>query len=169
MSGDNGDRDDGPDSYSDTDTHFKRVWKIEWKNKLGKSTSDEMSSYDEALRIFNEMSKEKKNMILYECHKSIPDGKMLKMVPVLNSSKNFQKKNDYIHEGKPQTNTTGKSIFTGKLSRLLVLVTIVVALVITILLINFLSGTGSNSSPSHHFIVETTLMQSGINPKDLLS
>ncbi len=163
MSGDNGDKDNGPDFNSDTDTHFKRVWIIEWKNKLGKTTSEEMSAYDEALRFFNETSKERKNMILYECRKSIPDGKILKMIPVLNSSKSFQKKNDYTHAGKPQTKTHKNSIFTSRMSRLLVLVSIVVALVITILLINILSGGGGNSSPSHHLILETTWIQLGIN------
>ncbi len=49
----------------------------------GTSTTIELSNYEEALELFNQKSKEGKNLILYEVHKSKHDELVVKKVPAL--------------------------------------------------------------------------------------
>ena len=51
----------------------------------------ELPDYEEALELFNQRSKEGKNIILYEIHKSKIDGSVVKKVPVLNTSKHAER------------------------------------------------------------------------------
>ncbi len=60
---------------------------IETIEKSKTSSTVELSDYEEALDLFDQRSKEGKNIILYEIHQSKIDGSIVKKVPVLNSSK----------------------------------------------------------------------------------
>ena len=69
----------------------------------------ELPNYEEALELFNQRSKEGKNLILYEIHKSKIDGSIVKKVPVLNTSKHAERMRvlqEELKDSNPANNET---------------------------------------------------------------
>ena len=73
------------------DTEITKKYLIEIVGKFKNISTIELPNYEEALELFNQRSKEGKNLILYEIHRSKIDGSMVKKVPVLNTSKHAER------------------------------------------------------------------------------
>ena len=156
---DSGDKNNGDiNFYPDDDaSNIEKVWVIDWNNKFQRTSSEESTNYQDALKIFNEKAKEGKNAILYEVQKSISDGKMLKRIPILNSSKYAERKKDESDDKKePASKKGGGGVFSSRKSRFIILFAIVVSFIITLYILNVMaSGGGSGGTMSgHHVILE---------------
>jgi hypothetical protein len=140
-----------PDDSSD----IKKVWVVDWNNKFQRTSREEKTNYLDALKIFNEKTKEGKNTILYEVQKSISNGKMLKMMPVLNS-KRVERENKLLHDKKEPTDKKdgggGGGVFSSRMSRFFILLAVVVGFIITLYIIHSMTSGGTASS--HHMILE---------------
>ena len=73
------------------DTEITKKYLIEIVGKFKNISTIELPNYEEALELFNQRSKEGKNLILYEIHRSKIDRSMVKKVPVLNTSKHAER------------------------------------------------------------------------------
>src|SRR5688500_13101771 len=82
---------DGSDLDPKDDAGITKKFLIEIVGKFKTTSTIELSNYEEALELFNQRSKEGKNPILYEIHKSINDGSIVKKVPVLNTYKHAER------------------------------------------------------------------------------
>ncbi len=140
--------------YPDDDaSNIEKVWVIDWNNKFQRTSSEERTNYLDALKVFNEKSKEGKNAILYEVQKSISNGKMLKRIPILNSSKYAERKKDLLHDKKePAIKEAGGGVFSSRKSRFIILFAIVVSFIIILYILNIMASGGTMSS--HHMILE---------------
>jgi len=140
--------------HPDDVTTVEKVWVIDWNNKFQRTSSEEKTDYMDALKIFNEKSKEGKNAILYEVQKSISNGKMLKRIPILNSSKYAERKKNLPHDQKePDIKKKTGGVFSSRKSRFLILLVIVVAFIITLYVLNIMASGGAMSG--HHVILGT--------------
>ncbi len=140
--------------YPDDDaSSIEKVWVIDWNNKFQRTSSQERANYLDALKIFNEKSKEGKNAILYEVQKSISNGKILKRIPILNSSKYAERKKDLLHDKRePAIKKAGRGVFSSRKSRFIILFAIVVSFIIVLYFLNIMASGGTMSS--HHMILE---------------
>lgn len=139
--------------YADDTSDIEKVWVVDWNNKFKRTSSGERTNYQDALKIFQEKAKEGKNTILYEVQKSISNGKMLKMMPVLNS-KHIERDNKLLHDKKEPTHKKdgGGGLLSSRKSRFLILLAIVVGFIIIFYIINSMTSNGTVSS--HHMILE---------------
>jgi hypothetical protein len=139
--------------YADDTSDIEKVWVVDWNNKFKRTSSGERTNYQDALKIFQEKAKEGKNTILYEVQKSISNGKMLKMMPVLNS-KHIERDNKLLHDKKESTHKKdgGGGLLSSRKSRFLILLAIVVGFIIIFYIINSMTSDGTVSS--HHMILE---------------
>src|SRR5919109_3495856 len=87
------DNNNNMDSKEDSQ-NFTKTWVIEWTSSAGESSSGEHKNYYQALEIFNEKSKGGGDAILYEIHKSVSDGSIMKTIPVLNTKKAKKRKEE---------------------------------------------------------------------------
>ncbi len=153
MSESNDKNNDDKHLHPDDATTVEKVWVIDWNNKFQRTSSEEKTNYMDALKIFNEKAKEGKNAILYEVQKSISNGKMLKRIPILNSSKYADRKKNLPHDQKgPAIKKTG-GVFSSRKSRFIILLVIVVAFIITLYVLNIMASGGTMSG--HHMILGT--------------
>jgi hypothetical protein len=141
---------DNMDFIQDDDSNVEKVWVIDWNGKFEKASSAERTNYLDALKLFNEKTQEGKNTVLYEVQKSIPDGKMLKRVPILNSSKYTERKKNLPLAEKEQA--IKKEVFSSRKSRFIILLGIIISFIVAIYFINVLASDGVASS--HHVILE---------------
>lgn len=147
----NGDINFHPDDEEPSD--IEKVWVIDWNNRFQRSSSEERTNYLEALKIFNEKSKEGKNAILYEVQKTISNGKILKRIPILNSSKYAERKKDLPHDKKePAIKKPDGGVFSSRKARFIILFAIVVSFIIILYILNIMASGGTGSS--HHMILE---------------
>ena len=83
---------EGSENNNDNnDSNIIKKFLLEITGKFKSSSTVEFSNYEEALESFNQHSKNGKNLILYEIHKSTLDGSVVKKVPVLNTSKHAER------------------------------------------------------------------------------
>ncbi len=153
MVGNNDNKDNDINSSPEDVPNFNKVWIIEWNSKIERKSTEERGNYPEALEIFNKKTKEGKNTMLYEVQKSPSDGKIMKKIPILNSSKDKERKKN-LHNDKKETTDIKKDrgTFSSRKSRFIVLLVIIVSLIVTIYIITIVSG---GTSSSHHIILET--------------
>jgi hypothetical protein len=102
MSDDKDWMDNNKNYDADNLSNVKKIWIVEWNSKFEKTSNEERTNYREALEIFNEKAKEEKDTILYEIQKSISDDKILKKIPILNTSRYAERKKNSIGEKKEQ-------------------------------------------------------------------
>ena len=162
MSKDIEGRDRDYDNYSEAIPEFERSWVIEWEEKF-KIISEEKNNYTEALDIFNEKTGNGHKTILYEIRKSISEGKLLKKIPLLNSSKSTERKQQILNAKEKEETTTKKANdakFSSWKARIIILVSVFAALVVILYVINILTGGGSTIS--HHLILIDTTNAIGI-------
>ena len=90
---------EGIENNNENDSNVIKKFLLEISGKFKTSSTVEFSNYEEALELFNKHSKEgKKNLILYEVHKSALDGSTVKKVPVLNTSKHAERMRELEEE-----------------------------------------------------------------------
>jgi hypothetical protein len=125
-------------------TEPRKLWVIEWKKNLGKTSSVEKYNYAEALAIFNQKTSSGIDVILYEVHRSPLDSSVIKKTPILNSVKARQRRKEKSantrHEDSAKAKRDNKP---GSIKyRIILLIVVVGVLVLVISLINALSNTG---------------------------
>ena len=125
-------------------TEPRKLWVIEWKKNLGKTSSVEKYNYAEALAIFDQKTSIGIDVILYEVHRSPLDSSVIKKTPILNSVKARQRRKEKFantrHEDPARAKRDNKP---GSIKyRIILLIVVVGVLVLVISLINALSNRG---------------------------
>jgi hypothetical protein len=166
---------EGIENNNGNDSDVIKKFVLEIRGKFKTSSIVEFSNYEEALELFNVHSKDhKKDVILYEVHKSILDGSTVKKVPVLNTSKHAERMRELEEEAKVNTmlNTgpdsqssqqssssssskqKNKMTFANMKFKIIILASVVGGLILVLFLLDFLaSGGGSGGgSMGGHFI-----------------
>jgi hypothetical protein len=93
---------EGIENNKENDSDVIKKFLLEISGRFKTSSTVEFSNYQEALELFNQHSKDskKKNVVLYEVHKSTLDGSTVKKVPVLNTSKHAERLRELEDEEK---------------------------------------------------------------------
>lgn len=161
------------------DTTVIKKFVLEISGKLRNISTVEFTNYEDAIQLFNQHSKEGKNLILYEVHKSPTDGSVVKKVPVLNTSKHAERMKVLEEEAKanvssqPSINTgipgissstpdaqKNKMTFSNMKYKIFILVAVVGGLILTLFMINLLAsigGSGGGGSMAGHSILFETM------------
>ncbi len=155
MSDDKDWMDNNKNYDADSLSNVKKIWIVEWNSKFEKTSNEERTNYREALEIFNEKAKEEKDTILYEIQKSISDDKILKKIPILNTSRYAERKKNSIGEKKEQLVKNDEVKKSGLKIRFIILFIIMVALIIAIYWINIIiiGGTLLNPHIVYHILM----------------
>jgi hypothetical protein len=179
------------------DTGITKKFLIEIAGKFKSTSTIELSNYEEALELFNQRSKEGKNLILYEIHKSLHNGSIVKKVPVLNTSKHAERMRaleEELKESNPATNgpvnaptsassasppdQKGKVTLKTMKFKIIILASIVAGFIITLFILDIIAGGGSGNMSGHSIALETlqtylqvtsTNINSDYNHQDLFS
>ncbi len=162
--------DDKNDSDSNLDpkddAEITKKFLIEIVGKFKSTSTIELSNYQEALELFNQRSKEGKNLILYEIHKSKVNGSVVKKVPVLNTSKHAERMRvlqEELKEATPVSEGTvhapgstpsspdQKSKLTLKSMKykIIILASVVAGFILLLFLLDILAGGGSGNMSGH--------------------
>jgi hypothetical protein len=167
MSADDNDRKDNNNSFDIDDLpNVKKIWIVEWNSKFEKTSNEERTNYQEAVEIFNEKAKEKKDTILYEIQKSISDDKILKKIPILNSSRYTERKKKLIDE-KEKVVKKDEVKKPGLKIRFIILLIIMVVLIITIYWINIIVIGGTLLNP--HIVFHIIMNDMGITINNIFT
>lgn len=173
---DNTDSDSNLDPEKDIEITKKFL--IEMPGKFKTTSTIELSNYEEALELFNQRSKQGKNLILYEIHKSLNDGSIVKKVPVLNTSKHAERirslQND-LKESNPEINGTvnnpistsvssssssstppqkGKVTLASMKYKIIILAAVVAGFIILLFILDIIAGGGSGNMSGHLIALE---------------
>jgi hypothetical protein len=169
---DNNDSDSNLDPKDDPGITKKFL--IEIAGKFKSTSTIELSNYEEALELFNQRSKEGKNLILYEIHKSLNDGTVVKKVPVLNTSKHAERMRALEEESKesnPAINGTGNAPISassssstpaqkGKVTlasmkyKIIILASVVAGFILLLFILDIIAGGGSGNMSGHLIALE---------------
>ena len=176
------------------DTEITKKYLIEIVGKFKNTSTIELPNYEEALELFNQRSKEGKNLILYEIHKSKVDGSMVKKVPVLNTSKHAERMRilqDELKDSKTvNIGTVGTPVSAssnpdqkGRMTlgtmkfKIIILAAVVAGFVLTIFMLNIIAGAESGNISAHSiafesmpdFVKTTVYVNHNYNHQDLVS
>ncbi|KAA2279357.1 hypothetical protein [Candidatus Nitrosocosmicus sp. SS] len=153
------------------DTTTIKKFVLEISGKLRNSSTVEFTNYEDALQLFDQQSKDGKNLILYEVHKSPVDGTVVKKVPVLNTSKHVERMKALEEEAKanaltqPSVNTgpsissvdsnsqKNKMTFSNMKYKIFILVAVLGGLILTLLMMNMIASIGSGGTMAGHSIL----------------
>lgn len=108
--------------------------------------SEEFEKYGSALSMFDRISKEGTQVILYEIKKNPSDGSTVKKTPLLNSKKSKTKSASFsriIHHksnNKSDSNPKYKNIFKGYKVRILVLIIVFLTFIGVVFFMNSIAG-----------------------------
>jgi hypothetical protein len=161
--------DDGSDLDPKDDARITKKFLIEIVGKFKTTSTIELSNYEEALELFNQKSKEGKNLILYEIHKSLNDGSIVKKVPVLNTSKHAERiraLQDELKGSTPAINGTGNAPVSasspsstpaqkGKVTlasmkyKIIILASVVAGFILLLFILDIIAGGGSGNMSGH--------------------
>lgn len=121
-------------------------------------SSEEFEDYRQALSMFNNISKDGRQVILYEIKKNSSDGSIVKKTPLLNSKKTktnsafkgitYRKSKDK-YDNRPQI----KSKFKDFRVRIFLLVIVLLTFIIIMFLMNSIAGESSDIKMVHQFIL----------------
>lgn len=167
---------------SNGDIEITKKYLIEIVGKFKNTSTIELPNYEDALELFNQKSKEGKNLILYEIHRSKIDGSTIKRVPVLNTSKHAERMRvleEELKDSKPANNgivsapvsTSSPPDQKGKMTlgtmkfKIIILAAVVVGFILTLFMLNILAGggTGNISAHSNAFDAMQNLVQTTAN------
>ena len=163
---------EGSENNNDNnDSNIIKKFLLEITGKFKSSSTVEFSNYEEALESFNQHSKNGKNLILYEIHKSTLDGSVVKKVPVLNTSKHAERMRILEEEARVnsmlqnQANSSqssqqsssakqkNKMTWANMKYKIMILAAVVGGLILVLFLLDILAGGGGGSgSMAGHFI-----------------
>ena len=148
------------------DTEITKKYLIEIVGKFKNISTIELPNYEEALELFNQRSKEGKNLILYEIHRSKIDGSMVKKVPVLNTSKHAERMRvlqEELKDSTPANNGTvnapvstpsspdqkGKMTLGTMKFKIIILAAVVAGFILTLFMLNIIASGGSGNMSAH--------------------
>ena len=164
----------GFDKESENDDNVIKKFVIEITGKLKNISTVEFADYQDALQLFNEHSKEGKNLILYEVHKSSTDGSVVKKVPILNTSKHAERMRILEEEARlnalsqsrapndaplgsstsPSSGQKEKITFSNMKYKIFILAAVVGGLIIILFLMNILAS-GAGNLAGHSILLES--------------
>ncbi|MDP9489253.1 MAG: hypothetical protein M3P28_03510 [Thermoproteota archaeon] len=131
-----------------------RCWIVE-----SKTSSKEFEEYGYALSMFNNISKQGMQVILYEVKKSSVDGSTVKKTPLLNSKKTKTKSRSfkritYRKSGdKSDDHPKNKNKFKDFKVRIFLLIIVLLTFITIIFFMNSIAGESSNVTMVHQFIL----------------
>lgn len=148
------------------DTEITKKYLIEIVGKFKNISTIELPNYEEALELFNQRSKEGKNLILYEIHRSKIDGSMVKKVPVLNTSKHAERMRvlqEELKDSTPANNGTvstpistpsspdpkSKMTFGTMKFKIIILAAVVAGFILTLFMLNIIASGGGGGMSAH--------------------
>ena len=148
------------------DTEITKKYLIEIVGKFKNISTIELPNYEEALELFNQRSKEGKNLILYEIHRSKIDGSMVKKVPVLNTSKHAERMRvlqEELKDSTPANNGTVSAPVSTPSSpdqknkmtlgtmkfKIIILAAVVAGFILTLFMLNIIASGGGGSMSAH--------------------
>lgn len=179
---------------SNGNTEITKKYLIEIVGKFKNTSTIELPNYEDALELFNQRSKEGKNLILYEVHKSKIDGSTIKRVPVLNTSKHAERMRvleEELKDSNPVNNGTvnapvstsspvdqkGKMTLSTMKFKIIILAAVVVGFILTLFMLNILAGGGTGNMSAHliasdtiqNFVQTTANVNYNYNHQELFS
>ena len=122
-------------------------------------SSEEFEDYHEALSMFNNISKNGTQVILYEIKKSPVDGSIVKKTPLLNSKKAKTKSRSfkritYRKAGdKSDDHPENKNKFKDSKVRIFLLVIVILTFIVIMFFMNSIAGESSNVITVHQSIL----------------
>ena len=120
---------------------------------------EEFEDYRQALSMFNNISKDGTQVILYEIKKSPVDGSTVKKTPLLNSKKAKTKSRSfkritYRKSGdKSDDHPKNKNKFKDFKVRIFLLIIVVLVFITIMFFMNSIAGESSNVTTAHQFIL----------------
>jgi hypothetical protein len=111
-----------------------------------KLSREEFKDYNNALSMFDKISKDGTQIILYEIRRKRSDGSTVKKTPLLNSKKfntkptSFRKFVQNKSRDKPDYHPKSKNIFKGYRARIFFLIIVLFAFVSIIFIMNSIAG-----------------------------
>lgn len=120
-------------------------------------SSEEFEDYRQALSMFNNISKDGTQVILYEIKKNSSDGSIVKKTPLLNSKKTktnspFRRITDRKSKDKYDNRPQNKSKFSDFRVRILLLVIVTLTFIIIMFFMNSIAGESSDIEMVAQFI-----------------
>lgn len=117
-------------------------------------SSEEFEDYHQALSMFNNMSKNGTQVILYEIKKSPLDGSIVKKTPLLNSKKARTKSRSFktiIY--RKSGDESDKNKFKDSKVRIFLLVIVILTFIVIMFFMNSIAGESSNVITVHQSIL----------------
>jgi ABC-type Na+ efflux pump permease subunit len=121
-------------------------------------SSEEFEDYRQALSMFNNISKDGKQVILYEIKKNPVDGSTVKKTPLLNSKKaktkspSFKRVTLSKSRDKSDDSPKNKSKFKDFRVRILLLIIVLLTFIAIMFFMNSIAGESSDVTTVHHFV-----------------
>jgi hypothetical protein len=139
---------------NDESTNLVTNWMLE-----SNFSREEFEDYRQALSMFNNISKDGTEVILYEIKKSLVDGSTVKKTPLLNSKKTRTKSRSfkritYRKSGdKSDDRPKNKNKFKDFKVRIFLLIIVVLVFITIMFFMNSIAGESSNVTTAHQFIL----------------
>ena len=137
----------------DKPTNLVTSWMVE-----SKFSSHEFEEYSYALSMFNKISKEGTQVILYEIKKNPSDGSTVKKTPLLNSKKTKTKSKSFkgiVHRKsgeKSDDAPKNKDKLKDFRVRIFLLIIVVLTFIAIMFFMNSIAGESSDVTTVHHFV-----------------
>lgn len=138
----------------DKPTNLVTSWMVE-----SKFSSHEFEEYSYALSMFNKISKEGTQVILYEIKKNPSDGSTVKKTPLLNSKKTKTKSKSFkgiVHRKsgeKSDDAPKNKDKLKDFRVRIFLLIIVVLTFIAIMFFMNSIAGESSDVTSVHNFIL----------------
>jgi ATP-dependent Zn protease len=139
---------------NDESTNLVTNWMLE-----SNFSREEFEDYRQALSMFNNISKDGTEVILYEIKKSLVDGSTVKKTPLLNSKKTRTKSRSfkritYRKSGdKSDDRPKNKNKFKDFKVRIFLLIIVLLVFITIMFFMNSIAGESSNITTAHQFIL----------------
>jgi ATP-dependent Zn protease len=139
---------------NDESTNLVTNWMLE-----SNFSREEFEDYRQALSMFNNISKDGTEVILYEIKKSLVDGSTVKKTPLLNSKKTRTKSRSfkritYRKSGdKSDDRPKNKNKFKDFKVRIFLLIIVLLVFITIMFFMNSIAGESSNVTTAHQFIL----------------
>jgi hypothetical protein len=139
---------------NDESTNLVTNWMLE-----SNFSREEFEDYRQALSMFNNISKDGTEVILYEIKKSLVDGSTVKKTPLLNSKKTRTKSRSFKRityrksEVKSDDRPKNKNKFKDFKVRIFLLIIVLLVFITIMFFMNSIAGESSNVTTAHQFIL----------------
>jgi hypothetical protein len=139
---------------NDESTNLVTNWMLE-----SNFSREEFEDYRQALSMFNNISKDGTEVILYEIKKSLVDGSTVKKTPLLNSKKTRTKSRSFKRityrksEVKSDDRPKNKNKFKDFKVRIFLLIIVLLVFITIMFFMNSIAGESSNVTTAQQFIL----------------